>query len=267
MNRVHNHSRPLTSAYSPILPKVEYCNKNNYEVKLSTTFIMETKKTPKANLENKRNLFFEFGLVISISICLLGFELNSGVKEVTTFGPLSDQPIEDLNIPWTKAEEPKPPPPPLPKVADLILIADNGAEIPEDPYMLDSEANSKTAIYAPTQLDRKPEAEVDEDVLFLIAEEMPEFPGGYPALLNFLAQHIKYPAIAAEVGVQGRVTVNFVVNKDGSISDAKIIRGVDQSLDKEALRVIYSMPKWKPGKQGGQPVRVSFNVPINFVLR
>ena len=96
---------------------------------------------------------------------------------------------------------------------------------------------------------------------------MPEFPGGYRALLNFLAQQIKYPAIAAEVGVQGRVTVNFVVNKDGSISDARIIRGVDQSLDKEALRVIYSMPKWKPGKQGGQPVRVSFNVPINFVLQ
>jgi protein TonB len=103
--------------------------------------------------------------------------------------------------------------------------------------------------------------------VFISPEEKPEFPGGDAALLNFLSQNIKYPAIAAENGVRGKVTVNFVVNKDGSISDAKILRAVDPALDKEALRVVYSMPRWKPGKQGGKPVRVSFSVPINFVLQ
>jgi protein TonB len=117
------------------------------------------------------------------------------------------------------------------------------------------------------QLNRKPEVDVEDATIFLSPEEMPEFPGGYAALLNFLGQNIKYPSIAAENGISGKVTVNFVVNKDGTISEAKIIRGVDQAIDKEALRVVYSLPKWKPGKQGGKPVKVSYYLPINFVLQ
>jgi protein TonB len=96
---------------------------------------------------------------------------------------------------------------------------------------------------------------------------MPEFPGGELALRKFIANAIKYPVIAQENGIQGKVYVNFVVDKDGSITAAKIARGVDSSLDKEALRVVNSLPKWKPGMQRGKPVKVSYTVPISFVLQ
>jgi protein TonB len=101
----------------------------------------------------------------------------------------------------------------------------------------------------------------------VVVEEMPEFPGGVTALRKYLAESVKYPVIAQENGIQGKVYVNFVVNKDGSVSNAKIARGVDPSLDQEALRVVSTLPKWKPGKQRGQPVRVSYTVPINFQLQ
>jgi len=227
---------------------------------------METKKSPNANLENKRTIFIELGLVIAILITLYGFESVSGVKPADTFGTITDQPVEEMLVPLIKQEEIKQEMPPPPKVVDLLLIVENNAEITDELEIIDTEATSKTAIYAATYLG-KPEDIVDEAVVFIAPEEMPEFPGGYAALLNFLSQNIKYPAIAAENGITGKVTVNFVVNTDGSISDAKILRGVDQALDKEALRVIYSLPKWKPGKQSGRPVRVSYSVPINFKLQ
>lgn len=228
---------------------------------------MELKKSPKANLENKRSIFIEFGLVISLLICLYGFESNSGVKPADTLGALTDQAVEETLIPITQQEEKKQELPPLPKLVDLLVIVENNTDIIDELEIIDTEANSETAVYANMHKYDDPEPGVDEAAIFIAPEEKPEFPGGDAALLNFLSQNIKYPAIAAENGVKGRVTVNFVVNKDGSISDAKILRGVDQALDKEALRVIYSMPKWKPGKQSGKPVRVSFSVPINFVLQ
>ncbi len=96
---------------------------------------------------------------------------------------------------------------------------------------------------------------------------MPQFPGGEQALFKFLNENIKYPVIAQENGIQGRVICQFVVNTDGSIVDIQVVRGVDPSLDKEAVRVIQSMPKWIPGKQRGKPVRVRFTLPINFKLQ
>lgn len=228
---------------------------------------MELKKSPKANLENKRIIFIEFGLVIALLSCLFGFETTSGVKQVNNLGVLTDQAVEEVLIPIIQQEEKKQELPPLPKIADLMLIVENNTEIVDELEIIDTEVTDGTAIYAEMQRTKETEKSVDEAVVFLSPEEKPEFPGGDAALLNFLSQNIKYPAIAAENGVKGRVTVNFVVNKDGSISDAKILRGVDQALDKEALRVVYSMPRWKPGKQSGKPVRVSFSVPINFVLQ
>ena len=106
-----------------------------------------------------------------------------------------------------------------------------------------------------------------EEEIFLFVEQMPEFPGGEVALRQYLANAVKYPVIAQENGIQGKVYVTFVVGKDGSVSNASIARGVDPSIDKEALRVINTLPKWKPGKQRGKPVNVSYTVPINFQLQ
>lgn len=112
-----------------------------------------------------------------------------------------------------------------------------------------------------------PEMLDSEEEIFFIVEDMPEFPGGEMALRTFIANNIEYPAIAQENGIQGRVYVTFVVTKDGSVANAKIARGVDPILDKEALRVVNSLPKWQPGKQRGQEVNVSYTVPINFALQ
>ena len=120
---------------------------------------------------------------------------------------------------------------------------------------------------APVPLET-PVEEEEEEVIFMVVETMPEFPGGQQALFKYLAENVKYPVIAQENGIQGRVICQFVVNKDGSIVDVVAVRSSGEpSLDKEAIRVIKSMPKWKPGKQRGKPVRVKYTVPVNFRLQ
>ncbi len=228
---------------------------------------MELKKSPKADLENKRKIFLEIGLVISIAICLYGFESTTKVKGTTDLGVLSNQSIVEEIPPITRPEEAKPLIQPPPRVVDLIVIAENDDELFEDPIFEETEVTNNTAVKAVMQAPVHKEIEKDESVIFVAVEESPEFPGGYLALLKYLNQNIKYPTIAAENGIKGKVTVNFVVNSDGTITAAKILRGVDAALDKEALRLINSMPKWKPGRQAGKAVRVSYSVPINFIIQ
>ena len=230
---------------------------------------MELKKSPKADLENKKSLFVQIGLVVSLSLCLYGFEARERVARVDSLGSMEGQAVEEEIIPITRQDQPPPPPPPPPpKVVDILNIVDDNIDIKDELEIEDSEADDKTAINAVMQVSSgKPEEEEEEAPVFFIVEEMPEFPGGDAALRAYVAQSVKYPPIAAENGIQGKVYVSFVVGKDGSISNAKIARGVDPALDKEALRVVNSLPKWKPGKQGGKPVRVSYTIPINFVLQ
>lgn len=230
---------------------------------------MELKKSPKADLENKRNIFVQIGLVVSLAICLYAFDSTSKVKQVDSLGKVQEQAVEEEIIPVTRQEEVKPPPPPPPpKVVDILNIVDNNMDIKDELQIEDTEANDKTAINAVMQVaPQEKEKEKEDTQVFFIVEDMPEFPGGMAALQKFIAQAIKYPVIAQENGIQGKVFVNFVVNTDGSVTDAKIARGVDPSLDKEALRVVMTLPKWKPGRQGGKPVRVSYTVPINFQLQ
>lgn len=228
---------------------------------------MELKKTPKADLENKRNIFIQIGLVVSLGIVLTAFSITSSVKSATSLGELEVQEIEDEVIPITRQEEIKPPPPPPPpKVVEVITIVEDDVEIEEEFEFESTEADDETII------DAVPVIEADygdegESEVFVIVEDMPEFPGGDLALRKYISDNVDYPVIAAENGIQGKVYVTFVVDKDGSVSNATIARGVDPSLDKEALRVINSLPRWKPGKQRGKPVRVSFTVPINFQLQ
>lgn len=230
---------------------------------------MELKKSHKADLENKRNIFVQIGLVLSLAICLYGFESTSKVTRADSLGSMSTQAIEEEIIPVTRQDEVKPPPPPPPpKVVDMLVIVDDNTEIEDELQIEDSEADSKTAIsVVMQQVSTEKEVEKEDTPVFFIVEEMPEFPGGQSALISFIAKSVRYPVVAQENGIQGKVFVNFVVSKDGTVTNAKITRGVDPSLDKEALRVVMNLPKWKPGKQGGKPVRVSYTVPINFQLQ
>ncbi len=228
---------------------------------------MELKKSPKVDLENKRNVYFMLGLVISLGIILLAFEWTAKPKKADSLGSMNAVDVEEEIIPITREQEIKPPPPPPPpKVVEVLNIVDDDVDI-EDDLVIDTEADDKTLITVAPVISTAPEEEEEEQQVFFIVEDMPEFPGGEMALRTYIATAIKYPVIAQENGIQGKVYVTFVVGKDGSVNNASIARGVDPSLDKEALRVVNTLPKWKPGKQRGKPVNVSYTVPINFVLQ
>lgn len=229
---------------------------------------MEVKKSKKADLENKRNVFIMIGLVVALGVVLLAFEWTSKPSKADSLGTIQTQAVEEEIIPVTREQEMKPPPPPPPpKVVEVLNIVKDDVHIDDELHIEDSEADDKTFIDVAPVISA-PKQEVEEDTqVFFIVEDMPEFPGGELALRSFIANAVKYPVIAQENGIQGKVYVTFVVGKDGSVSNATIARGVDPSLDKEALRVVNSLPKWKPGKQRGKPVNVSYTVPINFVLQ
>lgn len=229
---------------------------------------MELKKTPKADLENKKNVYFMIGLVVSLGIMLVAFEWTAKPEKADSLGSVNAVNVEDEIIPITREQEIKPPPPPPPpKVIEVLNIVDDDVKIDDELQIEDSEADDKTLINVAPVVTVKEEKEEESAEVFFIVEDMPEFPGGEMALRTYIANAIKYPVIAQENGIQGKVYVTFVVGKDGSVGDAKIARGVDPSIDKEALRVVNSLPKWKPGKQRGKPVNVSYTVPINFVLQ
>jgi len=226
---------------------------------------MEPKKSAKADLENKRNTFVLLGLVLSLLIVLGAFSVTSTVKSVESLGDLATEEIEDEIIPITRQEEIKPPPPPPPpKVIDQLNIVDDDVELEEELEIEDTEADEETMNIAQVFIE---EEEEDDTQVFVVVEDMPEFPGGEVALRQWINSHVKYPVIAAENGIQGKVYVQFVVDRDGSVNNVVVARGVDPSLDQEAIRVVKALPKWKPGKQRGKPVRVSYTVPINFQLQ
>jgi protein TonB len=164
----------------------------------------------------------------------------------------------------TKQEEQKPQPVEVPKQTTQLEIVQDDVEV-ED-IEINAEVDQQEVIeeYVPVEVE---EEEVVEQEIFQIVEEMPAFPGGEAKLMEYVAKNIKYPQIARETGIQGRVFVGFVVEPDGSVSNVKVLRGIGGGCDEEAMRVVKSMPKWKPGKQRGKAVRVSYMLPVNFKLQ
>lgn len=225
---------------------------------------MELKKNPEADLEKKRNLFFQIGLTFTLAIILFAFELKIMPSDKNTFVAENTGKIEEEIVPITKQEELKTPPPPPPPVTDVLEIVEDNKELTNEVTVENTEADANTQIQAPVEVQQ--EEENEEVVNFYVIEEKPEFPGGEAAMFQWISKNVKYPEIAKENGVQGKVFVQFVIGKDGRVSDVQVVRGVDPSLDKEAVRVIQNMPAWKPGKQRGKPVKVSFQLPINFKL-
>lgn len=228
---------------------------------------METKKTPKANLESKRPTWLLVGYVTVLAFMFVAFEWTRDIR-VDTSGRITENVFEqEMEIPLTRQPELTPPPPPqVTPINDVLTIIDNDATAEETNFASSEETGEDVVIkHIPVTVD---EEVVVEDDIFVVVEENPQFPnGGTAGLLQYLGKNIKYPTIPQENGTQGRVTVQFVVNKDGSIVDVKVIRGVDPYLDKEAVRVISTMPKWIPGKQRGVPVRCKFTVPVTFKLQ
>lgn len=221
---------------------------------------MEVKKNNEANLERKRVGFFWVGMVFSLAVVLLAFEHT--VYEVTQsqLGGLQLDLMEEEIVPISQVTPPPPPPPPAPTT--VIEIVDDEEEIEEELEVLDLEVDQDTEIEFV-----EVEEEEEEEQIFTIVENMPEFPGGQEALFKYLGKSIKYPSMAVDAGIQGRVYVSFMVDKDGKVKNAKVLRGIGGGCDEEAIRVINAMPKWSPGKQRGQAVKVQYTLPVLFSLR
>ncbi len=224
------------------------------------------KKTSKADLEKKRTLFIEIGLVIALLVVILAFEMKSYDKQTIDLAQRQVQNVEEEMAQITEQNQPPPPPPPQQQQTTIIEIVDDDVEVDEDLDIdVESDEETKAEEYVPPADEEDDDEE--EEQIFTVVEENPEFVGGQAALMKFLSKNIKYPQMARETGISGTVYVRFVVEKNGSVSQVKVVRGIGGGCDEEAMRVVKMMPKWKPGRQRGKPVRVNFTLPVKFVLQ
>ena len=225
---------------------------------------MERKKSEKADLENKRGIFFQIGLIVALAVVLIAFEYKSYNKQdVSDFG--YRQPVTEMEemTPITQQITPPPlPPPPAPTM--VLNIVENTALVIGD-IPIDAEADENTQVEV-SPVKQEEEAEIQEKEIFQVVEDAPSFPGGDGERMRFLQQNIRYPLPARESGIQGIVYVTFVVERNGEVTEVKILRGIGGGCNEEALRVVRNMPRWEPGKQRGKPVRVQFNMPIKFAI-
>lgn len=227
---------------------------------------MEVKKSPKVDLKRMRGTWLLVGYVVVLALMFVAFEWTQRDVKVATDTGVQDVVFEEEIIPITQQEEIKAPPPPeAPSVAEVLNIVDDKTDVAETTIASTEETGKAVEVKYVAPVVEEPEPE--EETIFQVVEQMPEFPGGMSALMQYLGKNIKYPTIAQENGVQGRVIVQFVVNRDGTIVDPVVVRSVDPYLDKEAIRVIKAMPKWKPGQQRGKAVRVKYTVPVTFKLQ
>ena len=184
-------------------------------------------------------MFFQIGLAVTLLAILIAFEWKSYDKSNYNLGDLNLDDMEEEIIPITRQEvKPLPPPPPPP---EIIEIVEDEVEIEKELEIEETETDEDEII----------EIEEDDEEFFMVVENMPEFPGGDLGLMKFIQKNVRYPAIAKEYNITGKVYVSFIVDKQGNVTNVKIVRGVDKNLDAEALRVVSSLPKYKPGKQRG----------------
>ena len=222
---------------------------------------MVEKKSPEADVTRKSGLYLNIGLVVSLLVVIIAFEwrfYDDGA--LADLGQVSDDFEEILDIPVT--EQPPPPPPKI-QQPEIIEVPDE-EEIEEIEVNLDVEITEEKAIEAIVFEEPVEEEVVDE--VFTIVEQQPEFPGGRDAIYQYIQKKFRYPSQARRMGIEGRVSVQFVVDKSGNITEVQAVKGVGAGCDKEAVRIIKSMPKWKAGKHRGKAVKVRMILHIAFIL-
>lgn len=227
---------------------------------------MEIKKSERANLEKGKSTSLLIGFVMALAVMFVALEWTQrDVEDNSEIYGVKDVSLNEEMVPITLPEKKTVPPPPAAVTkAEIIEIVEDDAEIEED-IMASFEDNVEWVDLS--EIDYvEVEPEPEEEEIFVVVEKSPEFPGGTNALYDYLRKNMKYPAICRESGITGRVIVSFTVNKDGSIVDVEVVKGVHPQMDKEAVRVVSAMPKWSPGEQRGKPVRCRFNLPVNFRL-
>ena len=230
---------------------------------------MEIKKSEKASLENKKLLFTEIGLVTALLVVWGAFEYSSKESQVALLEDTTQ--IDDVEeIVALQQDTPPPPPeaPNIPVLSDQIDIVDDEIKVDDLFVSLEDDANTGVEIMDYKEEEVKEEEVEEEAIPFQLVEEKPSFNGGDAnEFSKWVNSKLVYPEIAKENGVQGRVTLQFTVEADGRVTNVKVLRGVDDSLDKEAVRVVSQSPKWKPGKQRDRAVKVTYTFPVIFQLR
>ncbi len=229
---------------------------------------MKPKKTERADLEKRRGLYLEIGLVVILVAVLVAFNVkNYDQEQVTVIERTAEDEIEEQVINTVEETPPPPPEPEVPEVTTELNVIEDDAESDNEIGIVNAEVTDKTENIEIVQVEVEQEEEEKEDEIFQVVEQDPEFPGGVEALYKFVQQNIKYPQLAKENNITGRVFVQFVVEKDGSVSNVRAARDIGGGCGAEAVRVVKSMPKWTPGKQRGKAVRAAYTLPVNFNLQ
>ncbi len=223
---------------------------------------MEIKKSPKADLQNKRGLLLEIGLCVALGLVILAFAYTPKEHRIqqidTSYGPVEEQITEITR------QDQKPPEPPkkieVKVIADILEVVTNDTKINTDVDFTEFDENAEIE-----QIVAVEEEEVEDDQPFLTAETMPSFQGGdLNTFRKWVQDNVRFPQIALENGIQGRVTLSFVIEKDGRLTNIQVLQTPDRSLSEEAIRVLNKSPKWSPGKQRNQTVRVKYTLPVDF---
>lgn len=228
---------------------------------------MQIKKYENANLEHRKGAYFAIGLLFVLASIYCLFEMK--------FYDLTSYEVKKLHLDLIEAEvipitqqTPPPPPPPPQSVTQIEIVSDDEIiEVELEIQDLEIDDDSQIDIEVAEYISEMPEEEYEEEEIFTIVEKMPSFPGGIESLFSYLGNNIEYPDMAKDARIEGKVYITFVVDKDGSIADVKVLRGIGGGCDEEAIRVVKGMPKWDPGEQRGKAVRVQYNLPINFILK
>ena len=232
---------------------------------------MELKKTEKANLENKKGIFVQIGLIVSLAILIFFVENKTYDNQDDSFS-FDRLPIKELEeIVVTTQEDFPMPPPPEQKVSESeskeYKIIDDNVEIKQDFTVVSFQQNTNTfSSIGKINVQTDKDDPIDEKVIYTSVEKEASYPGGEEALIKYLSKSLKYPQLAKETGTKGKVVVGFIVERDGSITDIKLIRDIGAGCGMEAKRVVSLMPKWSPAQQKGKPVRQQFFLPITFQL-
>ncbi|HCS19356.1 MAG TPA: energy transducer TonB [Bacteroidetes bacterium] len=223
---------------------------------------MELRKYPEADIRKKTDIYFMIGLAIALGATLGAFSYSSRdkVNNIDLVSTGSDD-VEEM-APITRQQQPPPPPPPPPQTIDVV--ADDAQT--EDPTTKNDEVKQDDIVKPIEEQIVTPE-DTKEPEVFVVVEDMPEFPGGANEMTRFILENLDYPPLAQENGIQGKVMVEFIVDEHGNIKNAKVVKGIGWGCDEAALKVVNKMPKWSPGKQRNKPVRVRFVLPIKFQLQ
>lgn len=232
---------------------------------------MELKKSSKADLQNKKGMFLEIGLTLSLLVTIALFswsQKDKVIEKLDLGGAKMEEEIMDVTVQDQKPPEAPPQAKTIAVTSDILRVVKNDAKITSD-FDFGSEFDENAAVNVPKPTtNNKPEEKVEEEEIFLVAETMPSFQGGdLNGFRAWVQGKLKYPALALDNQIQGRVVLTFVVDKTGKVTKVQVLQAPDKSLGEEAVRVVESSPSWSPGKQRGNAVQIRYNMPVEFKIQ